>query len=64
MHPTSKDEAFRTILNVVVSVDWIFKAISKNGELQDGEYWQCPNQGIALTKEYLQATHLQQSKTY
>jgi hypothetical protein len=24
-----------------------FQGDIKNGELQDGEYWQCPNHGIA-----------------
>jgi hypothetical protein len=61
MHPTSK---MKRLEQFIMSFRWIgFSGDIKNGELQDGEYWQCPNHGIALTKECLQATHLQQSKT-
>jgi hypothetical protein len=37
-----------------MSFRWIgFSHDIKNGELQDGEYWQCPNHGIALIEGML-----------
>jgi hypothetical protein len=49
----------------IMSFRWIgFSGDIKNGELQDGEYWQCPNRGIALTKEYFASYPLTTIKDY